>query len=79
MMEADEDELSKILQPLGLYRKRAKTLIKMSWGWVNGFTNVTELYGIGQYAEDSWNIFQLGNLTNLSNDKVLAKYLQEIE
>jgi len=51
----------------------------MSWGWVNGFTNVTELYGIGQYAEDSWNIFQLGNLTNLSNDKVLAKYLQEIE
>lgn len=78
MMEADEDDLSKILQPLGLYRRRAKTLIKMSWGWVNGFTNVTELYGIGQYAEDSWNIFQLGNLTNLSNDKVLAKYLQEI-
>ena len=29
MMEANEDELSKILQPLGLYRKRAKTLIKM--------------------------------------------------
>ena len=31
MMEADEDELSEILRPLGLYRRRAKTLIKFSW------------------------------------------------
>ena len=42
MMEADEDELSEILKPLGLYRRRAKTLIKFSWMWVNGFTDVME-------------------------------------
>ena len=77
MMEANEDELSKILQPLGLYRKRAKTLIKMSWDWVNGFQKVTDLYGIGKYGNDSWNIFQIGNPTNHSNDKVLAQYLKE--
>ena len=45
MIEADEDELSEILKPLGLYRKRAKTLIKFSWmgKWIFG------CYGIVWY------------------------------
>ena len=47
MMEADEEELSEILKPLGLYNRRAKTLIKFSWMWVNGFSDVKELYGVG--------------------------------
>ena len=77
MIEADEEELSTLLQPLGLYRKRAQTLKKFSWDSINGFTNIKECYGVGQYGEDSWNIFQLGKHTNLSNDKVLEKYLNE--
>jgi len=75
MMEADEDELSEILKPLGLYRRRAKTLIKFSWMWVNGFTDVMELYGIGQYAKDSWEIFQMNNTDINPSDKVLSSYL----
>jgi len=75
MIEADEDELSEILKPLGLYRKRAKTLIKFSWMWVNGFSNVMELYGIGQYARDSWEIFQMNNMDVKPTDKVLLAYL----
>ena len=75
MMEADEDELSEILKPLGLYRRRAKTLIKFSWMWVNGFSDVTELYGIGQYARDSWEIFQMNNMDVKPTDKVLLAYL----
>ena len=75
MMEADEDELSEILKPLGLYRKRAKTLTKFSWMWVNGFSDVTELYGIGQYARDSWEIFQMNNMDVKPTDKVLLAYL----
>ena len=77
MIEADEEELSTLLQPLGLYRKRAQTLKKFSLDYINGFTNIKECYGVGQYGEDSWNIFQLGKHTNLSNDKVLEKYLNE--
>ena len=77
MIEADEEELSILLQPLGLYRRRAQTLKKFSWDYINGFTNIKECYGVGQYGEDSWNIFQLGKHTNLSNDKVLEKYLNE--
>ena len=75
MMEADEDELSEILKPLGLYRRRAKTLIKFSWMWVNGFSDVMELHGIGQYAKDSWEIFQMNNMDVKPTDKVLLAYL----
>ncbi len=76
MMEADEEELSQLLQPLGLYRRRAKTLIKFSWMWVNGFNDVKELYGVGQYASDSWEIFQNDNRNISPNDKVLQEYLR---
>jgi|TARA_B100000900_G_C20357407_1_gene624881 methyl-CpG-binding domain protein 4 len=75
MMEADEDELSEILKPLGLYRRRAKTLIKFSWMWVCGFNDVKELHGIGQYAKDSWEIFQNNNRNVNPTDKVLLSYL----
>jgi hypothetical protein len=34
------------------------------------------LYGIGKYANDSWQIFQLGNLQVEPTDGVLKKYLE---
>jgi len=76
MMEADEEELSEILKPLGLYNRRAKTLIKFSCMWVNGFSDVKELYGVGQYASDSWEIFQNDNRKINPTDKVLMEYLR---
>ena len=79
MIEADEESLSTLLQPLGLYRKRAQTLKKFSWDYINGFNDIQECYGVGQYGKDSWNIFQLNKHTNHSNDKVLHKYLKEIQ
>ena len=76
MIEADEEELAELLKPLGLYRRRAKTLIKFSWMWVNGFNNVMELHGVGQYASDSWEIFQINNVRIKPKDKVLQEYLR---
>ena len=78
MVNSDEYYLSHLLQPLGLYNKRAQTLKKFSQDWINGFNDIQECYGVGQYGKDSWNIFQLGEMTNLSNDKVLTKYLKEV-
>ena len=77
MIEADEDELSELLKPLGLYRKRAKTLIKFSWMWINGFSDVEELDGLGKYAKDSWEIFQMNNKDVKPTDKVLLEYMWE--
>ena len=77
MMNASHDELAKILQPLGLYNRRAISLRKMSEGYVNGFKSVDELYGIGQYAKDSWEIFQNKNNKVKPTDKVLQEYLRQ--
>ncbi len=76
MMKAEHSELVEIIKPLGLYNTRAERLIKMSEGYVNGFNDVTELYGIGQYAKDSWEIFQLGNRNVKPRDLVLQEYLR---
>ena len=76
MMNADESELAELLKPLGLYNRRAKSLKKMSEGYVKGFKSVDELYGIGQYAKDSWEIFQNNNKKVKPMDKVLQEYLR---
>ena len=51
--------------------------MKFSWMWVNGFTDVMELHGIGQYAKDSWEIFQMNNTDVTPTDKVLLEYLHQ--
>ena len=76
MMNANESELARLLQPLGLYNRRAKSLKKMSEGYVKGFNSVDELYGSGQYAKDSWEIFQNNNRKVNPTDKVLQEYLR---
>ena len=77
MMNAKHEELADILKPLGLYNRRANSLRKMSEGYINGFKSVDELYGIGQYAKDSWDIFQNSNLNIKPEDKVLQEYLRQ--
>ena len=76
MMNANQSELAELLKPLGLYNRRAKSLKKMSEGYVKGFKSVDELYGIGQYAKDSWEIFQNNNRKVNPTDKVLQEYLR---
>lgn len=77
MMRAMHSDLVDIIKPLGLYNTRAERLIKMSEGYIKGFKSVDELYGIGQYALDSWEIFQNNNLSVKPNDKVLQEYLRQ--
>ena len=77
MMRAKLSDLVDIIKPLGLYNTRADRLIKMSEGYVKGFKSVDELYGIGQYAKDSWEIFQNKNNNIKPTDKVLQEYLRQ--
>ena len=77
MMRAKHSDLVDIIKPLGLYNTRADRLIKMSEGYVKGFKSVDELYGIGQYAKDSWEIFQNKNNNVKPTDKVLQVYLRQ--
>ena len=77
MMRAKHSDLVDIIKPLGLYNTRAERLVRMSEGYVNGFKSVDELYGIGQYAKDSWEIFQNKNNNIKPTDKVLQEYLRQ--
>ena len=77
MMKAEHSDLVDIIKPLGLYNTRAERLVRMSEGYVNGFKSVDELYGIGQYAKDSWEIFQEYNFNVKPRDKVLQEYLRQ--
>lgn len=76
MAIADVVILAQILQPLGFQNRRAYTLIKFSEEWVsNDWNHPRELYGIGQYAADSYDIFYNNRLDLNPNDVVLVKYL----
>ena len=76
IIEAKEKEIADLLEPLGFYNKRAKTLQKMSEGYLKGFTDVIELFGVGKYAKDSWELFQNNNRNIDPTDKVLTEYLR---
>ena len=79
MSKAREDVLSDIIAPLGLQNRRARTLKMFSKDWLLDWDDVSELYGIGKYAKDSWQIFVEGDLTVNPTDKVLLEYLGKIE
>jgi len=56
--EASEKILEDLLQPIGLSKRRAKTLVRMSKEYqVKNWSEPIELYGIGKYANDAWKIF----------------------
>lgn len=77
MMNADELDLAKLLKSLGFYNKRSKSLKRFSKEYLDGFRDVNELYGIGTYGSDSWEIFQNKNYDIKPTDKELKKYLED--
>lgn len=74
--KADEQEMKEYLKSLGMYNKRAKTIIKMSKQFVEGFTNPKDLYGCGKYAADSDAIFYQGKWKEVHpTDGALKRYM----
>lgn len=75
-LRADSEEMSALLAPLGFRTRRTNTIKRFSSDWVNlEWTEPSKLYGIGKYAQDSWEIFQKGNLDVSPTDGVLNTYL----
>lgn len=73
---ADPEEIAELLALLGFKNRRANTIIRFSKDWITReWTEPIELYGIGKYGQDSWEIFQKGNLNVEPTDGVLKKYL----
>ncbi len=84
MVLADEESLRKMLLPLGLSNKRAKTLIRFSREYLTlDWSTAKELHGCGKYADDAWNIFYTGKWENVDpKDHALNyyyTYLQDLK
>lgn len=75
--DADSLEMSELIAILGFKNKRTATIKRFSNDWLSQeWCEPNELYGIGKYAQDSWEIFQKGNLDVEPTDGVLKKYLE---
>jgi methyl-CpG-binding domain protein 4 len=58
LAKAPVNELAEMLRPIGLYAKRARWLVAMSRAYAaGGWTDPSELPGVGRYARDAWAIF----------------------
>lgn len=81
MAEAPTRDLAEIIRTCGLQNRRAAAMIDMSYdyiGWRDAGmvgSPVAMLHGIGEYASDSWRIFQLMDVMIEPDDKELKKYV----
>ena len=76
MSHAKEEDLHKLLKPLGLWKRRAVTLKRFSQEFINGeWQTAKDLYGCGKYADDAWRIFCKGDWQDVEpNDHALNEY-----
>ena len=78
VINCDVERLAAIIKTTDLYNMKARRIIDMSRGYKEGFTRVTELPGIGIYANESWEIFVNGNLDIKPTDGKLRAYLDAV-
>jgi len=77
-LSCDTQRISECLKSTGFQNIKADRIKKMSQKWISGFSDPSELPGIGKYGQDSWDIFINGNLERETNDKKLRIYLSEV-
>jgi methyl-CpG-binding domain protein 4 len=78
LINADEEFVKSIIQPLGMANIRYQRLIGMSQDYLTwDGEDATILYGIGKYGSDSYEIFFKQNYSVEPTDKELKRYLQE--
>jgi len=76
MQSAHEEDLHNIIKPLGMWRRRAKTLIRFSKEYLEkDWKNASDLYGCGKYANDCHRIFCRGEWKEATpSDHALSRY-----
>ena len=78
LLEAEEEFVKLVIQPLGMSNVRYKRLMGMSRDYLSwDGVDATDLYGIGKYGSDSYEIFFKQNYSVVPTDKELKRYLEE--
>jgi endonuclease III len=81
LARAAPEDLHDVMRPLGLWRRRSVTLVKLAARWLElppGRVNIMKLPGCGQYAADSWAIFVEGRTDVDPTDGKLSWYLRQL-
>ena len=74
---AQEDAVKSVIWPLGLMNVRYKRLKGMTLDFLTwDFKNPRDLYGIGKYGSDSYEIFFRHNYSVEPTDKELRRFLE---
>lgn len=77
-LQSTSEEVKEVIRPLGMVNVREKRLRRMTedfFSWDGD--DATELYGIGKYGSDSYEIFFKQNYSVQPTDKELIRYLRE--
>jgi len=78
LLHADEEFVKSIIEPLGMLNVRYTRLIRMSQDYLTWDGNdAEELFGIGKYGSDSYEIFFKKNYAVQPTDKELKRYLEQ--
>lgn len=83
LSRALEEDLHPFMRPLGLWRRRSLSIIKLAKMWAEqgppaDALAVKKYPGLGQYASDSWAIFVDGRTDVLPNDGKLNWYMERL-
>lgn len=78
-----EHALHDVMRPLGLWRRRSRTLTAFAQRWRTHLPktgdDVLKLPGCGKYAADSWRIFIDGNMNVKPDDGKLNWYMERVK
>ena len=71
----DPEVLAATIKTTGFQNVKTSRIIRMSEAWIAGFSDITQLPGIGKYGKESWDIFVNDNTSIEPTDKKLKTYL----
>ena len=78
LSSATISKLEQMLQPLGMQKKKAERIYRMSEQFDNwDGKDATELYGIGKYGSDSYRLFYKNEIPTNVGDHELQRYIKE--
>ena len=78
LLLSDKDTIAEMLKDLGMKNVRANRIWRMSCDFINwDGKNATELFGIGKYGSDSYEIFYKNKIPDNIQDKELKRYVKE--
>ena len=80
LLKSDKDTIAEMLKDLGMKNVRANRIWRMTEDYLEwDGRDATELFGIGKYGSDSYEIFYRNKVPENVQDKELKRYLSDLE